>query len=214
MTTIPHLAFGAVAGAVVASIHLADDPAFTNRAVDVAVAVAACGIGSLTPDIDVPGSLASKAFPFIARPVQARWPHRTALHSLLGALATAVLVFLAVDLGARFSPLPDRFSGLMASFFLAGWIGHLCVDTLTINGIRWFWPYSRAFAYPTPRQHRVRTGDRRAERWYAVFFLLIFGTFLPVLTGGGPARTTPVHAQSALMDWTWITFFHLAMSVR
>ena len=188
MTTYPHLAFGLFSGAALTSCHQMSDPAFVHRPDAMVSAFVAVMAGSLAPDVDAPGTPASRAMPFIAREVQSQWPHRTMVHSLLGALLSSLAVLCTLKGFGMLVFRIDHLAGTIAVFWLVGFAAHLVVDSLTVSGVRWLWPYHRAFAYPSVRQYRIRTGDRKWERRYTIFFLGLFAVCLPVLKSGGAAQ--------------------------
>lgn len=189
MTSKPHIAFGLFNGAVLLSYFQITDHTFTSDVVRMSIAGTATLIGSLAPDIDSSGSIFSKTLPFIAKPIQKRWPHRTLCHSLIGALICSTTLYYITDFLTNFIPIPAQIPFIIWAFFLNAYVGHLIVDSLTITGIKWLFPYNRAFAYPSSRQHRVRTGDRKSEKYYTLFFLLLSLSYLPVLKAGGASRS-------------------------
>ena len=174
MTSQPHLAFGLFTGAIITSCFQMADVSFASKMGNVLVAGMATLVGSVAPDLDAPHSPLSKILPFISLPVQKRWPHRTLLHSMVGAVISSAIVFYTADFLSLFLPIPARIPFILCMFFFGGTIGHLLADSLTINGIKWLWPYQRAFAYPSSPQFRVETGDKKAERYYSLFFLFLF----------------------------------------
>lgn len=188
MTTKPHMAFGLLAGAVATSYCQMSDASFTSDIVKISVSFILSLLGSFAPDLDAPGSPIARLLFFIAKPIQSRWPHRTLLHSIIGAFISSGIVYYVADFLSVFLPIPNAIPFLLCIFFLAGHLGHLLVDSLTINGVKWIWPYQRAFAYPSSKRHRVRTGDKKQERYYTLFFLFCFLLYLPVLKAGGASR--------------------------
>ena len=107
---------------------------------------------------------------------------------MVGVAIPSAIAFYTVDFLSLFLPIPSNVPFILCVFFLGGAIGHLLVDSLTINGIKWLWPYQRAFAYPSSPQYRVNTGDKKAERCCTLFFLFLFLLYLPVLKAGGASR--------------------------
>lgn len=215
MLSKPHMAFGCVTGAVVMSGFQVTDAEFVLNAANILIGGSVSMAGSNAPDLDAPYSPAAKMLPFIAKPIQRRWPHRTLLHSLLGAVICSAILYYIIDFIFIFLPLPDKIPFMVCMYFFGGYIGHLIVDSLTITGVKWLWPFQRAFAYPTPRKYRVTTGDKK-EKYYALFFLFLFLLYLPVLKAGGTSRA--IHRafknfEMAKGDYvnaanieTWLTF--------
>lgn len=110
-------------------------------------------IGSLLPDIDVAGS-------FIANQTKINLGvlgHRKILHSLLGALLLSLPFLLLKNYigGAAIA--------LTIGLFL-GCITHLVLDSFTLSGIAWFYPFSKK-----KLRGRIKTGGI----WDTVF--LVFG---------------------------------------
>ena len=107
--------------------------------------------GALLPDLDKPRGL---------------WPrlvvagtlggHRYLSHSLLGvalagAILYAILAFLVPPLGFA--------GGLLWLGFVIGYLSHLLLDGLTVEGVPWLLPYVRARSSLIPVSRlRVRTG--------------------------------------------------------
>lgn len=183
-----HIAFGLFSGAVLTSYYQMSDASFTSDIAKVSIAAGATLLGSLAPDLDAPGSPVSRLFPFVSKPIQRKWPHRTLLHSLMGAVLASGAVYFTLDFLAAIFPLPPNVSSLLWTFFFNAYASHLVVDSLTITGIKWLWPYQRAFAYPSVSRYRIRTGDKKPERYYTLFFLCLFAAYLPVLRAGGASR--------------------------
>lgn len=186
MLSKQHIAFGFFSGAVVASGYQISDVCMLNT-LNASIAITTSIFSSLVPDIDSPGSPIAKALPFISNPIQKRWPHRTLFHSILGAIISSTAIYTVVKFFADILPIPDKVPSMILVFFFAGYIGHLIVDSLTITGVKWLWPFQRAFAYPTSRRYRISTGDKK-EKYYALLFLFLFLLYTPVLKAGGASR--------------------------
>jgi inner membrane protein len=189
MTTRPHLIFGLFAGAVITSVYQMADAAFTTHFGNLSLALVAVSFGSLFPDIDIPTSPASRLFFFIAKPLQSYCSHRGAMHSLAGAFLTSFIVFGLTDWLVALLPLPHNVPAVLSIFFLGGLIGHCVVDTLTVSGIRWIYPYQRPIVYPTNPRYRITTGNIKAERKYTFLFLCMFLVWLPIVVAGGATRS-------------------------
>ncbi|MNO70506.1 inner membrane protein [compost metagenome] len=93
--------------------------------------MASCAVGSLFPDTDHRKSLLGRVIPLwlIFR------PHRqNVLHSLTGMLiVSSVWAVLTM-------------SWIHAAMFAAGYLAHLCLDTLTKMGVPWLWPKRKLFS--------------------------------------------------------------------
>lgn len=93
--------------------------------------------------------------------------HRNVSHSIIGLLLFSFLVGILLDL-VSLSNLDHRI--IQEAFFL-GHLSHLLSDSLTIQGVPWFYPIPFKFGFPPFSFLRVRTGG-----W--VEKLLVFPGFL------------------------------------
>ena len=116
-------------------------------------------IGSIAPDIDTPTSTIGRLVPWISKPIEARFGHRTLTHSLIGTLVasltfTLLLTILITVLRMTLPETPtflltgsDWFIPLtlasivrMSTAFAIGYTSHLALDMLTPRGVQLFWP--------------------------------------------------------------------------
>jgi membrane-bound metal-dependent hydrolase YbcI (DUF457 family) len=98
-------------------------------------AIAACVLGSLTPDLDA-------VFMPIGWDIYLR-RHQGGTHSLIGTVACAALTAAVVRLRSR--------HGHYRPLLLAAWVGamgHLLLDVMSGADVRFFWPVGRAVAVP------------------------------------------------------------------
>ena len=98
-------------------------------------AVAACVLGSLTPDLDA-------VFMPIGWDIYLR-RHQGGTHSLIGAIACAALTAALVRLQSK--------HGRYRSLLLAAWagtMGHLLLDVMSGADVRFFWPAGQPVAVP------------------------------------------------------------------
>jgi membrane-bound metal-dependent hydrolase YbcI (DUF457 family) len=98
-------------------------------------AIAACVLGSLTPDLDA-------VFMPIGWDIYLR-RHQGGTHSLIGAIACAALTAALVRLQSK--------QGRYRSLLLAAWagaMGHLLLDVMSGADVRFFWPMGPAVAVP------------------------------------------------------------------
>ena len=98
-------------------------------------AIAACVLGSLTPDLD-------SVFMPIGWDIYLR-RHQGGTHSLIGAIACAALTAALVRLQSK--------QGRYRSLLLAAWagaMGHLLLDVMSGADVRFFWPAGPAIAVP------------------------------------------------------------------
>ncbi len=139
-----HLATGMALGATVAALTL-------PLPFVVPCAVVA-GIGALSPDLDTPRSIASKALPPLSWAVRAAClgRHRTLTHWLP---LWVGLSYMAIVLTA-----PWTMAQVAVVMFCAGYLLHLLEDALTFDGIPLLLPVGHWHLLPWPL--RFRSGGR------------------------------------------------------
>jgi membrane-bound metal-dependent hydrolase YbcI (DUF457 family) len=108
-------------------------------------------IGGTTPDIDKPHRWWAK---FLAH--TAFGGHRHLSHSLLGLiLATAAAAMVLGQIGPAVGIAPTLpFLG-----FVGGYVSHLVLDSLTIEGMPWLFPLPLYLGFPPWSGLRIRTGS-------------------------------------------------------
>lgn len=128
------------------------------------VAFGATMIGGLAPDLDEPTANLWKKFPAgsiigqIVRPLLGG--HRLISHSLLGVFAIGYLVkFLLGKIGTVL--IVDM--NIVWWGFMIGYLSHLIIDTITKEGVPWFFPIPWRIGFPPFRSLRVTT-DSVIER--------------------------------------------------
>jgi inner membrane protein len=197
MTAPTHLAFAAFNGVVLASFQLGVGEESLGWNIETMASALALSVGALTPDLDSPGSFISRALP-PARLLHRRLTHRGLLHSLAGlALVTLALFVPLRGLIALFKIIGVNLPQVPVSFFVVGYLSHLIADCLTVRGVKFFYPYPIAFAYPTLERYRLQTGNRKHELAFSGASLLATLFFLPVLHRGG-AEATLHHALASI----------------
>lgn len=97
-------------------------------------------VGSLIPDIDEPNSVMGKKLPLLSKTLKWLFKHRGIVHTPLFCL---IMYFGFKYLLRNFIP-PDILNPLMYGF-LAGYLSHLLLDTITPKGIMWLWPISQSY---------------------------------------------------------------------
>lgn len=145
MRLTTHVAFGAACHAGVTL--------FMGLPLEPAGLVLAGAAASLA-DVDTLGSTVGRALPWIARPIERRWGHRTATHSYM---AQALVALACLPLWPRW---PHLYVALVV-----GYASHPFLDTLTVQGVRLFWPLADVrcvFPYfaRQPLRYRTRTGSK------------------------------------------------------
>jgi len=129
-----------------------------------------CALGSLTPDLDNSKSWLGRIFPFISKPVENKFSHRTLTHSLLAIVfifLIAVLVKILFETG-NFNPLA----------FAIGYTSHILIDCASVQGVKILYPFSMrnaVFPFDTqnPEAYRVVVGSKAD---LALGFVFVFLT--------------------------------------
>lgn len=126
---------------------------------------AAVAIASLLPDVDTPMSAVGRLCPPLSRRLERAFGHRTLTHSVAGMAAVAILA------------LPLAAFGRECYFcFVAGYATHPFLDTMTVTGVKLFYPFSPVrCVFPldvnSPRRYRVTTGGK-LDKALTLFFAL------------------------------------------
>ncbi|MGC8905689.1 metal-dependent hydrolase, partial [Thermus sp.] len=150
--------------------------------------------GSVMPDLDTttsgPGKFARPLSAFLER----RFGHRTLTHSL------PFLLLLALLLHPLWRANPPVYWS-----FLAGYLSHLLLDTLNVNGVPLLWPWRAQFWMFAAREWRIRYASPQ-EATLALFLALSAFALWP-LSGQGFASAfrhlvgTPEVAVLDYLDW-------------
>jgi inner membrane protein len=128
-----------------------------------------CALGSLTPDIDNSKSWLGRIFPFISKPIENKFSHRTLTHSLLAIVfvfSIAVIVKILFDTG-NFNPLA----------FAIGYTSHILIDCASVQGVKILYPFSMrnaVFPFDTqqPEAYRIVVGSKADVALGFVFVFL------------------------------------------
>lgn len=136
------------------------------------VEAVACFAASILPDIDTTTSGVGRFFRPVSRFLESRFGHRTLTHSLLFTFSLAALL------------LPLYFASPGVWFaFLYGYLSHLLLDTLNVNGVPLLWPNRLQFWFFPNRKMRVPYGSPTESTIALV--MLFTGIFLwPVGSNG------------------------------
>jgi inner membrane protein len=129
-----------------------------------------CALGSLSPDIDNSKSWLGRIFPFISKPVENKFSHRTLTHSLLAIVfiwSIAVLYKILFDTG-NFNPIA----------FAIGYTSHILIDCASVQGVKILYPFSMrnaVFPFDTqqPEAYRIVVGSKAD---IALGFVFVFLT--------------------------------------
>jgi inner membrane protein len=128
-----------------------------------------CSIGSLSPDLDNSKSWLGRIFPFISKPVENKFSHRTLTHSLLAIVfiwSIAVIVKFLFDTG-NFNPIA----------FAIGYTSHILIDCASVQGVKILYPFSMrnaVFPFDTqqPEAYRIVVGSKADVALGFVFVFL------------------------------------------
>ena len=152
-------------------------------------------LGCLFPDLDSKSSPLSRLLPFLGNPIRRFFPHRTLLHSFSGLLIATFLVcglmYLLVML-KLWTGSTVKIS-LITKFFAWSYLSHLLLDTSTVRGVPYFYPFLKnPFGYPSLEEDRIKSGDKRWEFIITTASLIGFVSLTPMMQQG--AGTTLANA--------------------
>ena len=125
--------------------------------------------GALIPDIDTKKSKIGRVFPMISRRIERRYGHRTVTHSYIIMFAAGIIVtILAYIADLFFLGVGEVKYITIALVFIVGWMTHIILDTMTVQGAKVFYPVSKrkgVFPFRANMQYAYRTktgakGDR------------------------------------------------------
>ncbi len=102
----------------------------------------AASAASLIPDLDSRQSYVGRLLPFISRPLQYHFGHRTLTHSLLLWSLACALLSLLPDTGYRLA-------------IASGWASHILLDMLTPSGVCLLWPSRLRCVLPGNVRYRI-----------------------------------------------------------
>ena len=124
-----------------------------------------CGFGAFFPDIDF---LIDKRWLKADHPVKRLWKsftdsgmHRTLLHNVW------ILVLSTVAIGFLLQ------NTIIALVYALGFVSHLALDSMTITGIYWLYPYKEKFVFKGP----ISTGSNE-ERVLMIIIASVTGVIL------------------------------------
>ena len=153
-------------------------------------------IASILPDIDTAASYPGRAMPSVSIRLERRFGHRTLTHSVIFIVALAAIL------------LPSRLlSADLYTCILAGYASHPFLDTMTVHGVKLFFPLSSVkCVFPlevnNPHRYRMQSGSK-LDRILGFFFLI---GCLPVFLIANQGyerfiRSTQKNIESAVRDF-------------
>jgi inner membrane protein len=156
----------------------------------------AIALASTLPDIDTEASTIGKALPMISKKVERKFGHRTLTHSVLFVVGLALILW----------PLQMLSPGLYTCL-LAGYASHPLLDTMTLNGVKLFYPFTNVkCVFPlevnNPHRYRLQTGSK-LDKALGVFFLIGCIPTLLIAHQGYErfVRATQKNIESAVRDY-------------
>lgn len=133
-------------------------------------AIGVCVIASLFPDIDNPSAPVGFILKPIAKVINRRYGHRTITHTIWALLFSTLILYTC------------HFHALIWFF---GYLSHLILDMVTLQGVPLFYPvFKNACVMPARREMRYRTGDLKGELYAFTFFALIGFVSMPLMKQG------------------------------
>jgi inner membrane protein len=107
-------------------------------------------LGGIAPDLDKPRGLWTRVLSEAML-----GGHRHLSHSLVGAVLVGLIARGALSLVAPLLTFP---AGLLWLGFMAGYVSHLVMDSLTREGVPWLYPWQVYLGLPPAGGARIRTG--------------------------------------------------------
>ena len=166
-----------------------------------ATGVVVAAAASAAPDVDTLGSTVGRVFAPLARRIERRYGHRTLTHCYAAQVAVAALALPLVAAGQ-----PHLYAALVV-----GYASHPFLDTLTVQGVRVWWPWSdRRGVFPyynrQPTAYRTTTGSR-ADSFFGALFLVATVPLAVVQHDGYPRLVRRVQADAGaavrdFLDWS------------
>jgi inner membrane protein len=168
---------------------------------------AAIAFSSLLPDVDTAASSIGRLVPVLSLRVERRFGHRTITHS---ALFIAGIAIVTLPLSALS---PDLYTCIVV-----GYGSHSFLDTMTVNGVKLFYPFSPAkCVFPlevnNPHRYRIRTGGKMDKALAAIFLIGCVPTFIIAYQGYERfIRVTQHNVEAAVRDYNEFSKDHLVFA--
>jgi inner membrane protein len=151
---------------------------------------------AVLPDIDTAASIIGRTFPFISKPLERRFGHRTLTHSMM------MIVIIALAGIPIFILKQDIY---ICS--IIGYASHPLLDTATINGVKLFYPFSKVkCVFPMemnhPHSYRMQTGSKTDLMLSVLFFIGCIPTLFIASQGYERfIRSTQQNIEAAVRDY-------------
>jgi len=153
-------------------------------------------LASVLPDIDTAASHPGRLVPVFSRHLERRFGHRTLTHSAIFIIALSVLLVPIWLIS------PDPYICI-----LAGYSSHPFLDTMTVHGVKLFYPLSSVkCVFPlevnNPHRYRLQTGSKMDKILGVIFLLGCIPVFLIAHQGYERfIRSTQRNVESAVRDY-------------
>ncbi|MDX8394067.1 MAG: metal-dependent hydrolase [Mariprofundales bacterium] len=145
MTGKSHKIIGAASGFAVASI-------LNSSLENIFIIIVMSIMGSLLPDIDHAGSIISRKLSWLNKLISPLLSHRGLTHSGL-AIAGCLWLLYSYD-------------SIVFLGICTGYISHIFMDMLTVNGVKLFYPFSISINLA-----KIRTGSAVETTMVSIFFI-------------------------------------------
>ena len=171
------------------------------------VNAAAIALSSLLPDVDTAASSIGRLLPVVSLKLERRFGHRTITHSAIFIAAIAIVTFPLSALS------PDLYICIVV-----GYGSHSLLDTMTVNGVKLFYPFSPAkCVFPlevnNPHRYRIRTGGKMDKTLAVIFLLGCVPTFIIACQGYERfIRVTQHNIEAAVRDYNEFSKDHLVFA--
>lgn len=142
------------------------------------LALSACFIGGLAPDLDQPTANLWRRLPLgpffgsLFAPIMGR--HRFISHSILGFFIFGIIAKILLNWMSTFVIVDID---IVWNAFLIGFMSHLIADSLTLEGVPWLFPIPINFGFPPLEALRLKTGGF-IEKYFVFPSLLLFNFYL------------------------------------
>lgn len=110
--------------------------------------------GSLLPDIDMKSSYISKAMPLVHRIFGKKLRHRGFTHSILAILIMFVVCSVIIYISGKETVITLFLLGLVV-----GYISHILLDLLTVEGVKLLYPSNRDFCF-----YNIKTSSNKEKK--------------------------------------------------
>lgn len=139
--------------------------------------IAVCIIACILPDIDHTKSILGKMFFPLSKWLSRKYGHRTITHSLTAFIPLCLLF-------SFFEKFYFNTSNL-TMIFTFGYLSHLILDMITLQGIPLFYPFTRnPCVIPANPNLRIRTGNLKSEGIALFIFSILTFTMQPLFENG------------------------------